>query len=90
MAAEGWIEDSLDEGTLARTGYAGDDGEDVERNPYIDAAEIVHSGSLDLDGPVPCTMTGRNGNLLLVSEILDGMALRVFLQPVFLHPDRYR
>ncbi len=38
MAAEGRVEDALDEGTLARTGYAGDDGEDVERNLHIDAA----------------------------------------------------
>ncbi len=51
MAAQGRVEDSLDEGTLARTRDACHHGKDIEWHLYVDASQIIHSGSLDFDDP---------------------------------------
>ena len=79
-AAHGRVEDALDERTLARARNARHYGEDIERNPDVDAAQVVHPRSLDVDAHVPGAVTLGNLYLLFVAQVFDGVALGIFLQ----------
>ena len=80
---EGRVENALDETRLARSRNACDDGHHVKRNLNVDAPQVVHAGSADVDMAVPGTTALRHGDLFLVQQIFDGIAVGVGLQRLF-------
>ena len=50
----------------------------------IDAAQIVHPGSLDFDILVPGTVARWHLYLLVVGQVFDGITLWIFSQQLFL------
>ena len=77
MAFECRVENTLDKARLAASRYARHNGHHVERNLHVDAAQVVHAGTLDADIAVPRATRRGDGNLLFAAQILDGITARV-------------
>ena len=74
MAFHSRVEDSFYQARLTAAGNTCDDGHYVEWNRYVDASEVVHPGTLDVDMSVPRTTANGYGDLFLMEQIVDGMA----------------
>ena len=55
MTEKGFVEDVAHEGGFARTRHARHDGEDIEGEAHIDAAEVVLASTDNVDEAIPPT-----------------------------------
>ena len=74
LTQKGLIEDVAHKGGFARARHPRHDGEYVERELHVDAAEIVLASTDDVDVAVPPAARGRYGNGLGTGEEVERVA----------------
>ena len=74
LTQEGLIEDVAHKGGFARTRHPRHDGEYVERELHVDAAEVVFASTDDVDVAVPPAARGRYGNRFGTGEEVERVA----------------
>lgn len=74
MTEKGFVEDIAYEGGFTRTRYARHDGEDVEGEAHIDAAEVVFASADNVDEAIPPTARSGHGNGFGAGEEVERVA----------------
>ena len=74
MPFQGRVEDSFDQARLAAAGNTRYNGHHVEWDCHVDASQVIHPGTLDVNMQVPGSPALWYRNLLLMKQVFHRMA----------------